>query len=115
MAFQPFVTSLDPADFQTLLGMIEGKFPDKNTAAHVCIDAASFAAGQLWPDPSKAVAHYHNILPLCQNLGAKAKAAGFYDATAKKIDWGKLLQIILQLLAGLGPVLGGAAPAPAVP
>jgi hypothetical protein len=103
-----YPTSLDPQDFALFLQMVEGHMPAKEKAAHVIYDVAGYALGQLLPDPAMQAATTRTNASLAAiTFGPKAMAAGMFDVTSKKIDWGNVLKTLLPILLQLLGQLGG--------
>jgi hypothetical protein len=119
MALRPYPTSLDMAIWQEMLAVIEGaKKPDAHSI-HCLEDGVAFGLGQAFPDPATGVlaagsphsgpAMTHaQAADVCRKMiGAKGLATAHASAVPAGMSWLQWVQLILGILQGLGPVIGG--------
>lgn len=102
----PYPTSLAPEEWQAVVAILRGEYPDKARAVHLVWDAAGYAAGQFLPDngsPPPLMAASSNPAPthaqLADSLESLHKAG---DMKAFAFDWQAL---ILALLKDILPII----------
>ncbi len=108
-----YPTSLDPADFGVILGIVTGNPPSIPHAIHAVLDLSCYAAGQLAADNMKAATplsptEQASFAAFDAEAWVKDMAAG--KKMAGKINWANVLAFVAKLWTILGPLILKPAP-----